>query len=305
MKIILDLDTGIDDALALTYALANNKEILGITTIFGNVTTKQASINTLSLLELLKKDVPVYMGETKPLNAKEDYIPTKLMYKIHGTNGLANVSLPLNNRKQEDLSAADFIIDSANKYKENLCLICTSPLTNLAKAYLKNKEAIKKIGKIVLMSGALTVEGNCSKYAEANVYKDIEAAKIIYTSGLKLTVVGLDVTMKTIIKEDDFKIWQDINNKQSKNIYEILKYYCHNELDKDYAALHDPLAVAVALNQDLILNSLDINLTVEENGRLIGSLKDINKPKTCKYVLEVDSKAFINDFVTKIYKFLK
>ena len=304
MKLILDLDTGIDDALALTYTLAKGQDIIGIATVFGNVKTEQACINTLGLLNLFKKDIPVYMGETKPLNSKIDFIPNELMYKIHGNNGLANVSLPIDDKKCEGLSACDFIIDSANKYKDDLCLICTSPLTNLAKAYLKNKEAIKKIGKIILMSSALTVEGNCNKYSEANVYKDIEASKIIYESGLNLIVVGLDVTMKTIIKEDDFKIWQH-NNKQSKIIYKILKYYCHNELDNNYAALHDPLAVGIALNHNLILNSIDINLTVEENGRLIGSLKDINKPKTCKYILEVNSKVFIDDFVNEIEKFLK
>ena len=303
MKLILDLDTGIDDALALTYALAKKQDIVGITTIFGNVKTIDATKNTLSLLEFFNSNIPVYMGETRPLNKEEDFVPKELMHKIHGQNGLANIDLPINDKKCEKICAADFIIDAANKYNKDLCLICTSPLTNLAKAYLKNKEAIKKIGKIVLMSGALTVEGNCSKYSEANVYKDIDAAKLIYESGLKLIVVGLDVTMKTIIKEEDYKI---LDNPKSKVIYKLLDYYCHNELDKDYAALHDPLAVGIALNNDLILNSLDINLTVEENGRLIGSLNKINEEnKTSKFVLEVDSKKFIDDFIKQIFDFLK
>ena len=303
MKLILDLDTGIDDALALTYALAKKQDIVGITTIFGNVKTTRATENTLSLLEFFNSDIPVYMGETKPLNKEEDFVPKELMYKIHGRNGLANIDLPINDRKCEKICASDFIIEAANKYNKDLCLICTSPLTNLAKAYLKNEEAIKKIGKIVLMSGALTIEGNCNKYSEANVYKDIDAAKLIYESSLKLIVVGLDVTMKTIIKEEDYKI---LDNSKSKIIYKLLDYYCHNELDKDYAALHDPLAVGIALNSGLILNSLDINLTVEENGRLIGSLDKINEEnKTSKFVLEVDSKKFIDDFVKQIYDFLK
>lgn len=309
MKYIIDLDTGIDDTFALIYLLSNHKDVLGVTTTFGNVTVDRACINTLSLLDLFKYDIPVFKGGSHKYKTKEEFKPSEVVYKIHGQNGIANIKLNKPKRKVEEKSASDFIIEQANKYGKDLTLIMEATLTNLAIALDKDEKAIKKIGHIVLMGGALTVEGNASKYAEANIHNDYKAAKRVFESGINLSVVGLDVTMKTIIKVDDFKIWNTLNNKNAKVLYKMLKYYAFYELDGvNYAAMHDPLAVEVAINRNIVKYALPINLKIDDKnikGKMIGDLNKINDVKAHEVILDVNSNKFIKKFVRKIYQKLE
>lgn len=157
MKILLDLDTGIDDALALTYAIGlPDVELLGVTTTFGNVTVETAVKNTINILGLLgKSDIPVFEGAPHAWKA-DSYEPDEILHRIHGRNGIANVDLGEAKRQKADGNAVDFIIETAEKYGGQLTLITTGPMTNLANAIKKNRKAIEKIGKIVSMGGALT-----------------------------------------------------------------------------------------------------------------------------------------------------
>lgn len=306
MKYIIDIDTGIDDAFALIYLLSNHKDVLGICTTFNNVTAKQASNNTLNILDSFNYDLPVYEGEDKAYKSNKIYVPHEISSLIHGKNGIGNVALKKSKRKVEDIKASDFIVSTANKHGKDLTLVCSASLTNLAIAIDKDYKAIKNIGNIVIMGGALSVEGNVSKYVEANINSDIRAAKKVFDSGINITMVGLDVTMKTMIKEEDFNIWNKHTNLNAKNLYKMLKFYCrYNINDKLYAALHDPLAIEVAINPNIVKYSLPINIKVDDNGRTIGDLNKINKPKVHQAILEVDTKKFIKRFVSKIDKELE
>lgn len=311
-KIILDLDTGVDDALALAYTIGQESvELIGVTTTYGNVTVDAATANSLGILDLLhRSDVPVYEGAAFPWGSSS-YVMSDTVKKIHGTNGIGNVDLGENKRKKADKSAVDFLIESARTFGEDLILVTAGPLTNLADAIKKEPEAIKKIGKIVTMGGALTVPGNITPFGEANIIADAAAAKFVLESDIPMMIVGLDVTLKTMITGADIKSWGSVGNTASKTLVALTTYYYSNEYDDKEVggALHDPLAVEAAINPGIITDILPINLTVEtegpSRGRTIGNLELLKrKEKSTQYCLDVDRDRFIKTFVQTIQNVL-
>lgn len=301
-KIILDVDTGIDDALAITFALGrNDAELIGVTTCFGNVTLETASRNSLNLLDLLgRNDVPVYAGAKGPGDESEWQVREHL-YRIHGNNGIGNVELPVSKRKVEEKKAWQFMVEACRKYKDELILICVGPLTNLAKAIELDREAVGLCKKIVIMGGALTVKGNVTPYAEANIFNDVEAAQKVIDSGLDLYFVGLDVTLQTIITGSDIMRWKQLDNEKASKLYEAASYYYSNEFEVVGGAMHDPLAVEAALDPEIITEWFPVNLMVEQEGvtkgRMIGDKDLLNIPdKTIHYGLKVNGERFVKDF---------
>lgn len=312
MKMILDLDTGIDDALAMTYALGFPQvDLIGITTVFGNVTIDNAVKNSINILDLLgRHDVPVFKGASYPWNTTR-YAPPADLLHVHGVNGIGNVDLGKAKRQPATQSAVDFLIASAHQHADDLILVATGPLTNLAEAIQKDRAAMHKIGKIVIMGGALTVPGNVTQYAEANFANDPHAAKYVMESGINITLVGLDVTLKTMITGNDIRSWGKLATKAAKVITELATYYYTNEYDNSDmgGAMHDPLAVEVALNPDIITHLLPINLTIEtdalSSGRLIGHLERLTHNKKSTFIaLDVDSETFINKFTRVVFNVL-
>lgn len=312
-KIILDIDTGIDDALAISYLLSRKEEadVLGLTTTYGNVYVDVAYDNTTRVLNALNRnDIKVYKGASDPLLEKFNYRPIKAV--IHGKNGIGNVELPKANVKEETMPAWDFMIESALQYKDDLTIIPVGPLTNLAIAYQKNPNAFKGV-KIVIMGGALTVPGNASKYAEANIFNDPEAAKIILEADLDVTMVGLDVTLQTLISDKEIQSWKTCYNIAAKALYDMSVYYYTFEAKgkgDPSGALHDPLAVEVALNPDIINQYVSTDLTVEleepSRGRTTGKVSLIKDgPDKTKVAVQVKADEFVNKFVNSIYEMLK
>lgn len=314
MKMILDLDTGIDDALAIAYALGRPEiDLIGITTAFGNVTIDKAVKNSLSILELLgRSDIPVFEGAAHP-SEKTSFMTTDHLHRIHGLNGIGNVVLDEAKNKKSPINAVDFLIDAATVHGNELTLVATGPMTNLAEALKKNRAAIEKIGKIVVMGSALTVQGNVSQFAEANIYNDPEAAKYVLESGLPLVLVGLDVTLKTMIEGSDIATWTEIDTAASRAFTEMASYYYTNESDEYEVvggALHDPLAIEVAINPEIITATLPINLTVETEGvsagRTIANMKLLNqKEKNIQVCVDVKGELFIKKFTQTVHEVLK
>ena len=303
----MDVDTGIDDSLAISYASSlENVELIGITTSFGNVVVDYAVKNTLNILKLLnREDVPVYRGAEHSL--LRDYKTSDHLYKIHGLNGVGNVDMGEPNRKVEDKAADDFLVEATKKYGNELAIVAVGPLTNLANAIKKDKEAISTINKIVIMGGAVTVPGNITRLAEANIYADPEAAKFVFESGVPITVVGLDVTLKTFITGEDIKSW-NTKTPIGKALSEMATYYYTNEYDGVIGgAMHDPLAVDIAVNPDVVTDLLPINLTVETDepsiGRTIGNFHLLNREKKDHLLItDINAKAFSERFVKAIEK---
>ncbi len=312
-KMILDVDTGIDDALALIYACSNpDIDLLAVTTTYGNVTLDVATKNTLDVLHLVGCDhIPVYPGCSHSLH--EDIFETReVSFRVHGRNGVGNVVLEPATRAAETTRASKFMVEAARKYGKELNLVCVGPMNNLAEAIALDYKAISNVGSITLMAGALTVRGNASMYAEANIIADAEAARQVFDSKINLRVIPLDVTWQTLIREKDITLWNNCNSSKMNSINAMAAYYYSNEFKETNGggAMHDPLAVEASVNPDIISNWFRCNLTVETNetsyGRLIGNKQILNDDnKTVTIALDVFKQQFIDKFVNTIYQFTK
>lgn len=311
-KLILDVDTGIDDTLAIAYALGLPEvDLIGITTLFGNTTSQLATENTLAVLALLgREDIPVYEGAHCPWGT-DSYEVVDQYRKIHGVTGLGNLELASAKRAKESRPAVDFLLQSARQYGDDLILVTTGPLTNLAEAIQKDREAMEAVGRIVSMAGALTIPGNVSPFAEANVYNDPQAAKYVFESGVPIVAVGLDVTLKTMITGTDIQHWAQVKSEASQALVELATYYYQHEYeDVIGGAMHDPLAVAVAVHPEIVTNLLPINLTVEtrgeSTGRLIGNLDLLNaRDKSGVVCLDIEADIFVTQFTETVYEVLE
>ncbi|WP_311407271.1 nucleoside hydrolase [Liquorilactobacillus uvarum] len=308
-KMILDLDTGIDDALALAYALADpDCDLIGIIGSYGNVYVEQGVQNSLNLLTLLgAENVPVYLG-AKHSSQTDSFKVLPVSAQIHGDNGVANIQLPKAQRTFEQKSGIDFLIEAAHKYKDQLLFVPTGPLTNLAQAVKKDPEIIDLIGRVTLMGGALTVPGNVSPSAEANIHQDPEAANDVFQTHLPLTMVGLDVTTRTLLTRKETKCWRELNTQAGTVYADLVDYYIEayktTNPHLDGCALHDPLAVGVAIDPSLV-NKIKLNLKVETKapfeGRTIGDETRLNDSKvTTDVAVNVDKIRFLDKFMNRL-----
>ena len=308
-KLILDLDTGVDDALAISYALGSPEiELIGITGTYGNVLVEQGVRNALAVTDLLgHPEVKVYQG--LPHSSTTDHFDVlPISAFIHGENGIGDVTIPDSNRSVETESAVDFIIDAVKTYGKDLFYVPTGPRTNIAAALDKAPEIKDEIGEIVLMGGALTVPGNVNAWTEANISQDPDAADRLFRSGAPVTMVGLDVTLQTLLTYKETQQWRELGTKAGTFLADMTDYYIKAyETTAPHlggCGLHDPLAVGVAVDPTLV-TMLDINMKVDVDGptrgRTIGDetrLNDANK--TMKVAVGVDVPRFLNEFMTRI-----
>lgn len=265
-KVILDCDPGHDDAIAIMLACASEElEVLGITTVAGNQTGEKTLKNALKILTLIKEDLPVAGGFDKPLLRELVTAP-----EIHGETGLDGAELPDPEVKPLKLHAVEFIIKTLIDAKDQIYLIATGPLTNIAVALmLMPKEAKTKIKRIVLMGGGVH-DSNVTPAAEFNIYVDPEAAKIVFASGVPITMVGLDVTNKAVFTDEDIAALAKMGGRVSKVTAQLLRYYSEKvkkAVRVDGAPLHDPLAVAGVIAPDILETTL-VHVDIETQGEL-------------------------------------
>lgn len=312
-KMILDLDTGIDDAMAIAYAVgAPDVDLIGVISSYGNVITKKAGDNSLRILELLgATDVPVFLGEPHS-STTEHFDVMAISQQIHGKNGIGEVDLPKPKRALETTSGVDFLIDAVHQYGADLTLVPTGPLTNLAAALKKAPDIATAIGNVTIMGGALTVPGNVSHYAEANINQDAEAANDVFTSDLHLTMVGLDVTLRTLLTRKETQSWRDLHTTAGEKFADIVDYYISAyDITSPHlhgCALHDPLAVGVALDPSFV-TTLDLNMFVqhegEDYGRTIGDPARLNEPTNVSVAVNVDRDRYLKTFMTYLTDLFK
>ncbi|MCM3785529.1 nucleoside hydrolase [Neobacillus mesonae] len=265
--ILLDVDTGIDDALAVMLAVQTRKEdIVCITTVCGNVSLDQATENTCKILDFIKAgSIPVYRGSEGPLIRKSHY-----EHRVHGQDGLGGALADYQAAKQADAGfAPDRIIETVMERPGEVTLIMTGPLTNLALALLKRPDLVQYVREVIFMGGVVKGKGNITPVAEYNTYADPEAARIVLQAGFpKLTQVGLDVTRQTLLTEAHINRLSNPAIRdyvaQSTAIY-IKRYEEMNGVRA--CALHDPLAVGVALNPDFVTRNA-YYVDVETSSRL-------------------------------------
>ena len=308
-KLILDVDTGVDDALAIAYALGSPEvELIGITGTYGNVLLEQGVRNALAITDLLgHPEVKVYKGI--PHSSTTDGFEVLEISKfIHGQNGIGDVDIPDSAREAETEPAVDFIIDAVKTYGKDLVYVPTGPMTNIAAAIRKAPEIKDEIGKIVLMGGALTVCGNVNACVEANISQDPDAADYLFRSGAPATMVGLDVTLQTLLTYKETQQWRDLGTKAGAFLADMTDFYIKAyETTSPHlggCGLHDPLAVGVAVDPTLV-TTLPINMQVDvegpTRGRTIGDNTRLNDPvKTMQAAVGVDVPRFLDEFMTRI-----
>lgn len=314
-KMILDLDTGVDDALAIAYALADPEvDLIGIVSSYGNNLLDVCAENSLKLLELLgHTDIPVFKG--LPHSCTTDHFDVMQVSKdIHGDNGIGDVELPAPSRALEEQSGVDFYIEAAHKYGKDLIIIPTGPMTNLAAALKKDPDIANLIGNVTFMGGALTVEGNVTPVAEANINQDPKAADEVMKSNLPLTMVGLDVTLRTLLTKNETKQWRELGTASGKAFADITDFYIdayyNLDIDKRGCALHDPLAVGVGINPSFVSTiSLFMKVVYQEGpyyGRTIGDNAKLNDPNpNVKVAVNVDKERYLKAFMDRLNKLFK
>jgi len=242
-----DCDTGIDDALALAYLLASPEiDLLGIGTVSGNTDATTAATNTLNLLALAGRAIPVAIGERDPLVGEyHGGVP-----HIHGRNGVGNVELPPSSETPVNESAAEMLVRLASEFPGELEVVTIGPLTNIARALELDPQLAGKIKAITIMGGAAVVPGNVSPVAEANIFNDADAAAIVMREPWPVVLVPLDITLEHTLDETDRARLLDSGLPLATALGHILDLYFEFYVDlygQRSCSLHDPLAAAIAV----------------------------------------------------------
>ena len=255
---LIDVDTGIDDALALIVAsyLSESLEMCSVTTVAGNVDIEDATENTRAVLGLLGRgDIPIARGAAGPI-AHE----WSTSAHVHGEQGLGTLrrSDLLAGPALSDLSAVELILQQARSHSGDLLIIATGPLTNLALALLAYPDLRELVASVVIMGGGFERGGNVTPFAEYNFYVDPLAADIVMTSGLDLTILPLDITHEVLVGRGRLESWRarlDQAGRPSVASFslDILDFYvdAYGAAGKGAAAMHDPVAVVAAARPDL------------------------------------------------------
>jgi len=310
-KVIIDCDAGVDDALALILALHSPElNVQAVSGVNGNVPLDLVFENIQKVLSFVRP-------ENKPLIAKGADRPLKgepvYAYSFHGKSGLGKAKI---NKKETEAwyrlfpgKADELITKLASQHPNELTLIAVGPLTNVALALHRDLEGMKKLKEVVIMGGAVRVKGNVTPYAEFNIFVDPLAARMVFKSGLPITLVPLDVThqvcLTSRVMEERVK---PLNNLFSQFVVEATQYNSttHRFLENsEMFYLHDPLAVGVAINQDLVgMERLSIHVGTE-NGEYYGQTKEVEGCPRINACLSVNSKTFLQLFLSRLSSFVK
>lgn len=267
--IIIDTDPGQDDAAAILLALASPEKInvLGITTVAGNVPLALTSKNARIVCELAGKvDVPVFAGCDTPMQRK-----LVTAEHVHGKTGLDGPDLPDPTMPLQETHAVDFIIDTLRSRAAGTVTLCPlGPLTNIATALTRAPDIASRIAEIVLMGGAYFEVGNITPAAEFNIYVDPEAADIVFKSGINLTVMPLDVTHKVLVTPPRIKAMRAIGSPVAQAMADMTDFFERFDKDKygsNGAPLHDPCVTAYLIQPSLFTGRF-INVEIETRSEL-------------------------------------
>jgi purine nucleosidase len=343
-KVIMDVDTGVDDALAILYLLRSGRaDVLGFTVVAGNCSVEMAAKNTLRAIEAvgleagsgadqgashgidhgadqgasqgvgngvsqgaLSRGIPVAQGAPAPFLA--DFRPAPW---IHGEDGLGNTNLPEPRGRISSERAVDQIIRQIKENPGEVTVIAVGPLTNLALAVTQAPEIAGLVKEVVIMGGVACAAGNREPWGEANISHDPEAAHIVFQAGWSLTMVGLDVTMKTFLTAEGLESLRSSASPAGQFAARVVKEYFElyaRFLGEPKSALHDPLAVGIALDPSLATFCPELPVEIEvtgahTSGMTVADLRVLLNPafdakrRNARVVLGVDSARFVEDFV--------
>ncbi len=289
-KLIFDTDPGVDDAMALYFALAHPAvDLVGVTTTFGNVSVQQAAANALYLCAIAHRRVPVTLGVAAPTGVAMPEFPTH----IHGADGLGNLTarVATSNILAPGSSAA-FIVEQARTYPGEITLVAVGPLGNLSLAVELEPRLPQLLREVVLMGGTVYEPGNVSPLAEANIWSDPFAAKRVFDAGFDLTMVGLDVTHRVVLPLVIFeRLAKQHQHCATDTLLHAVRFYAdfygsrHSRVADIRGCFgHDVLALIHLVNPELFgRENGDIRVITDEarRGQTAWSQNDNAKTQVC------------------------
>ena len=304
IPVILDVDTGVDDAVAIMYALTCEElDILGISTVAGNQTLDKTTRNTLAVLEYLgRPEVPVARGAAGPFCR-----PLHTAPQVHGENGLGNVQLPEPVKQPEAGDALTCLRRWIEGSAQPVTIIAVGPLTNIAlllKAYPHLKARIERIA--IMGGGAF--RGNASPAAEFNIYVDPEAARMVFKAGIPMIMCGLDVTMKAYATGEDIDAFAALGTKAGKFCADIFRFYYDFHMSGvrgklPGCAVHDAVTV-MALTHPELMQGQDSYVEVDIDGEHTWGCtasdfreRNCSGEKNARVILGIDREAFIQQLL--------
>ena len=306
-KIIIDTDPGQDDAVAILVALASpdELEVLGITTVAGNVPLELTQKNARIVCELANRsDMRVFAGCDRPLGRR-----LVTAEHVHGKTGLDGPSLPDPKMPLQDEHAVDFIIRSLREAAPKTITLCPlGPLTNIATAFQKAPDIVPMVQEIVLMGGAYFEVGNITPTAEFNIYVDPEAADIVFKSGVSIVVLPLDVTHKALVTNDRNDAFRNLNTPAGSAVADMTDFFERFDKEKYGSAgapLHDPCVTAYLLRPQLF-SGRHINVMIETQSELTRGMtvadwwRVSERPPNATFIGDLDADGFFELITERI-----
>lgn len=302
--IILDCDPGHDDAIALLLALASPAEVnlLGVTTVSGNQTLDKTTANAIRVLDHVgRAEIQVAAGADRPL-VRERHVAAE----VHGETGLDGPDLPPPSRPPEPAHAIDWIAMTLTASRDPVTLVPTGPLTNIALLLARYPELASRVDRIVLMGGAYG-EGNVTPAAEFNIWADPEAAHRVFTSGIDITMVGLDVTHQALLRPVDVDRLR-VAGRAGKLVADLFDFFVgfhRSRYGWDGAPVHDAVAVAHVVDPGLLATE-HVGVVVDtgpepSRGRTHADLSRLSAwPRNCHVAVGIDAERFRELLITRI-----
>ena len=303
-NVILDCDPGIDDCLALMLALRSPElNVLGITTVCGNVPAALGAKNALKILKRYGRlDIPVYVGEEKPL--RREYVSAQ---DTHGEDGMGDSGLS----EVEEVSPLPGAVDFLNrtlKEQQEVSVIALGPLTTVAKALEADPQAWRRLREFVSMGGSFKSFGNCSPVAEYNYWCDPDAAAFVYENlPVRIHMIGLDVTRKIVLRPDILEYICQICPEEGEFIRKITRFYFDFHWEQEEVlgcVINDPLAVAYFIDPSLC-RGLDLYTGVAVEGIALGQTvcdeKGFwKKAPNSRVLTQTDTEGFMRLFLSRV-----
>ena len=311
-RIIIDSDTGGDDALAiLMAAMSPNITIEGVTVLQGNVLLEQAANNALMTLEIAGCDSGVYLGATTALDGVE-----RETFSVFGQDGMGDKDLIHPTGKPSDQSAVDFILETVKKYPDEIEIAAIGPVTNIANAILKDPETMSHVKRIWSMGTAGLGQGNATPVAEFNVYKDAEAYKIMLDSGINITIIGLDICETVDAFFNSYQLFVMENGTAmmqfSSRSFSKLLDFRRQTRGLDNVDICDAIAMGCLIWSDYVVDGIDcsaacITHDCEARGQVIFYRTDItydSMPKVGKANVRLITEVNLENFYEKVITLL-
>jgi inosine-uridine nucleoside N-ribohydrolase len=316
MRLLIDTDPGIDDALALLLVLSSpGASVEAITAAAGNVPVDQAVRNIFRILDVVR---PAPMPKTARGASAPLKRPLVTAGHVHGDDGLGNLDrfvdadggprYPALSHTLETRDGADLILEMADRFGKELVVVALAPLTNLAVAVERDLARLRRVGRIVIMGGAVAAPGNVTPVAEYNFYVDPEAAAAVFEAGLPLELVPLDATRQVVLRQSD--LGARLHRCPSRIAQFVADFTLHgfafgDERGDGGIALHDPLAVGAALDPSLVGYEA-LHVEVECDGRITRGMSVADRrphskrPPNCRVAMSVDAPRFLDLFLDRL-----